>query len=84
MGAMHGFSVLIPAGNMPKRRLLAVASPIALGLTADVLALTGRLDQPGSLSSGDLRALVPPWGESWPESCRARGRRGGDSVLPEI
>jgi peptidoglycan/xylan/chitin deacetylase (PgdA/CDA1 family) len=37
---------------------IAVPRLLDRGLTADVFALTGRLDQAGSLSSSDLRALV--------------------------
>ncbi len=37
---------------------IAVPRLLERGLTADVFALTGRLDQAGSLSSSDLRALV--------------------------
>lgn len=39
---------------------LDIAAPRLLerGLTADVFALTGRVDQPGSLTSGGLRELV--------------------------
>ena len=34
LGAMPGFGVPIPAGNMPERGLFAVASPVALALLA--------------------------------------------------
>lgn len=39
---------------------LSIALPrlLARGLTADFFVLTGRLDQPGSLSRGDLTALA--------------------------
>lgn len=37
---------------------IAVPRLLERGLTADVFALTGRVDQPGSLTSADLRGMV--------------------------